>query len=153
MAPVVTSTYRTCSMALFPAPSVILYLRVYEPVYDVSINPEEVGHIIHDAVTPVILIIAGPEPLLGSLSVQFTSGRILDPFIIIVIVGEPLNAISGGVVSMKKSRRLSVLLGPSHQPSSTETVHPETLPSEPVLNTIVLLPTIAELKSDVQGQP
>ena len=146
MAPVVTSTYRTCSMALFPAPSVILYLRVYEPVYDVSINPEEVGHIIHDAVTPVILIIAGPEPLLGS-------GRILDPFIIIVIVGEPLNAISGGVVSMKKSRRLSVLLGPSHQPSSTETVHPETLPSEPVLNTIVLLPTIAELKSDVQGQP
>ena len=54
---------------------------------------------------------------------------------------------------MKKSRRLSVLLGPSHQPSSTETVHPETLPSEPVLNTIVLLPTIAELKSDVQGQP
>lgn len=65
----------------------------------------------------------------------------------------PRIEIDGAEVSIKKSVKVNILLIPPPNPSSTETVQRENVPSEPVLKTIVLGPTTAELKPEVHGQP
>ncbi len=91
------------------------------------------------------------NPTPSILSVQSAPSSVYEPLWTTFTSADPESVTTGAVVSIINVARVSILLGPP--PSSTVIVQVLYVPSQRVLKVITLLPVLASIVSDVQGQP